>query len=101
MDTKNKELQKFIKITLKGNLENSFTFKGKSILSLFNRIAKEEQKLFLEHIIDTISQEFEKANYETQMSEWKGSNFDELAYNQIKKKILFDVLEKLKKEKNV
>lgn len=93
----NKQLQNFIRITLKGNLENSFNLPGKQIVKLITGMLKEERLMHHEKIMEVINEEFQKADYNSTMAQWQGTNIEEELFERVKKDILFQIKEKLKK----
>jgi len=93
----NNQLKNFIRITLKGNLNNSFTLPGKSIVKLINGMLKEERLNHHDKIMEVVNDEFNKADYESYMAQWKGTNIEQELFERVKKDIIFQIKEKLKK----
>lgn len=87
----------FIKITLGGNIENKFSLPGKQIIKLILEILKIERENQFEDIIEIINNEFNKAEYSSEMAQWQGIPIEEELYNRVKKDILFEIKERLKK----
>lgn len=99
MDIKNKKLEKFVKITLRGKPEDNFTLPGNQIVNLIAGILKEERQMLLEEVRSEIKTEFDRAEYNSEMAQWKGADINEQLFEEIKKKVLFKVLEKFKTKK--
>ena len=98
-DIKNTKLEKFVKVTLRGKTDDFFTLPGKQIVKLILRIMEEERKIAVEEIREIIKSEFDKAEYNSEMAQWKGANIEEVLFEEIKRKVTFRVLERLKRFK--
>ena len=89
----------FVQLTLNNQLNNKFTLSGKQIINLITDMLKEERQTQYEEILDLIVTEFDKSEYNVDMAQWEGMIKNDKIYNSIKKEILFEVKDKLKKFK--
>lgn len=93
----NKKLEMFVKITLGGNIQNKFTLPGKQVIKIILEMLKVERESQFDMIMEIINDEFNKAEYNSDMAKWQGAKIEEELYSRLKKDILFEIKEKLKK----
>jgi hypothetical protein len=96
MKTDNKTLLNFVRVTLKGNLDNSFEMKGKPLINVISRMLKEERSSMIDKFKILLNEELDKANYNSFMSKWQGLELENGVYEKLKEKILIEVQDRLK-----